>query len=111
MVDQFEDDLRTMFAAAPPAADADDFALTVDRGLDRIRWVRLTVVSALGLLGGLIAWSAFGVSLNDLTNALSQVAAAAGGGALSGDQTSGWAAMVLLVALGVAVVRPLLSES
>ena len=106
----FEDDLRGMFAVAAPAPDAAAFAARVEQGLDRIRWIRLAVVAVLGLLGGLIAWALFGASIADLSTALGAMAAATAGGA-GADDASGWAALLLVVAVGGLVVRPVFSES
>ncbi len=107
---EFEDDLRAAFAGAPPAPDADAFAGRVERGLDRMMWIRLVLVSVLGLLGVLIAWSVFGVSLTDLASVSGAVTSAASSrGAV--DEASAWAAGLLLLALGGLLIRPVFSET
>ncbi len=106
----FEDDLRGMFAAASAAPDSAAFALRVERGLDRIKWIRLAMVSALGLLGVVIAWTMCGVSLGDVSSMFAAMTAAASNG-LGVDDASTWAAALLLLALGGLLVRPVLSET
>ena len=108
---ELEDDLRAMFASAPAAADADVFAERVQRRLDRFAGVRLALVGGLGLIGVLIAWLTLGLSLGDVSGALVQMTSAAATGAISVDDASGWAAAVLLLALGGLMVRPVLSET
>ena len=50
----FEFRLERMFADAPPAADADIFALQVLHRLDRGWTARRFLIGAMGVLGGLI---------------------------------------------------------
>jgi hypothetical protein len=107
---QFEDDLRAMFQAAPSAPDAAAFAMRVERGLDRIQWIRLAMVSTLGLVGVVIAWAMFGASLSDVSGLFSAMTRAASNtGAV--DDASAWAAALLLLAFGGLMIRPVFSET
>ena len=107
---EFEDELRSMFASASATPDTEVFALRVERGLVRMRWVRCAMVAGLGAVGALMAWFMFGVSLVDVSRAFGVMTSAASPDAIS-DEASAWAAGLLLLALGGLLVRPVFSES
>jgi hypothetical protein len=81
------------------------------QGLGRMQWIRVALVGTLGLVGALMAWSMFGLSLNEVAGALNQVSSAVRDGAVTVDDAGGWAAVVLLLAFGTLLVRPVFSES
>jgi hypothetical protein len=102
---QFEDDLRAMFEQAPPAPDAAAFAQRVDAKLVRRGRQRAILVLVLGVLGVMITWLSFGLSLSDVSVGLPTLQSVMGGvQSISGPDNIGlWAAGVLVLALGLVV--------
>jgi len=111
---EFEDDLRILFDRAEPASDADAFAATVGRRLDRQRWLHAGLVVGLGLVGVLIAWLLLGLSVADLVVGVQATTAsldAAAAAVAAGDPGAVWLVGLLLLLLGSLAIYPVLSES
>ena len=109
---EFEDDLRILFDRAEPAADADIFAATVGRRLDRLRWLQVGLVVGLGLVGLLIAWLQLGLSSADVTaGAQVTVAAFDAVTAAASDAGTLWLVGLLVLFVGSLAIYPVLSET
>ncbi len=113
----FEEDLRALFDApnldpcVPGlAADADPFAKRVQARIGQSDGLRAGLIVGLGLVGALIAWLRFGLSIHDLAASSNAIALAVAG---QGDYDSPvpWASGLLVLGLGWLAVRPAFSES
>ena len=113
----FEHDLQAMFDSAPRAPDAEAFALAVDRRIGGGVWLRAGLLLAFGVLGLGLSLALTGPSLFDLSgltdpSGLIRLLAKAASLDLSAwSDIRVWAAMLVLLGLGLLAVRPALAEA
>ena len=113
----FEHDLQAMFSDAPPTADTDAFALTVDRRIGRGLWLQAGLLLAFGLVGVALSVVLAGPSLLDFSSFAGLIDLAGGltrAASLDASAWSDprvWAAVVVLLGLGFLLVRPAFAEA
>ena len=119
----FEHDLQAMFDSAPRTPDAEAFAQAVDRRIGQGVWLRVGLLLAFGVLGLALSLALAGPSVFDLSglSGMADLPGLAGLGrgltkAASLDASAWsdvrvWAAVIVLLGVGLLAVRPALTEA
>ena len=107
----FEDDLRFLFDAAPPAQDAAVFAKGVDRRIARGMWARIAVLSVFALVGVVVSALLLGVTPFSLAASVNGLMSVASDPAAAFGDARVWLAGLILAVLAFLAIRPALSEA
>jgi hypothetical protein len=110
----FEHGLQAMFDSAPRTPDAEAFALAVDRRIAGGVWLRAGLLLAFGLLGLALSLALAGPSIFDLsglTGLTRGLAKAASLDVSAWSDVRVWAAILVLLGVGLLAVRPALTEA
>jgi hypothetical protein len=107
----FEQQLHGLFDQAPAMADEAAFAAAVVRRIGDGARLRLALLGGFGVAGGLAAAGLSWSSFQDLGQAVRALGAAASGASVDWSGPAAWIGALALAGLGVALVRPALSEA